>query len=210
MSGDLLLTQALIINAVVLFVVLKSDLGPRRTVTKFRVLRPLVVAGAIVPLFIKHPQTSGTGLTLEIVAVAAGVTLGLLTAILMRVYRSPDTGEPVTCAGFGYAALWTAVIGARAAFSYGSVHWFSRPLGSWLTQHSVAPPAITDALIFMAVAMVLTRVIQIAARSLYLPLARSQTRAPRPQLTSMRRVVEQTALHERHQRERATPRSTSE
>src|ERR1700684_3134122 len=98
MSGDLLLTQALIINAVVLFVVLKSDLGPRRTVTKFRILRPLVVAGAIVPLFIKHPQTSGTGLTLEIVAVAAGVTLGLLTAILMRVYRSPDTGEPVTCA----------------------------------------------------------------------------------------------------------------
>jgi len=205
-----LLTQALIVNAVVLFVVLKSDIGPCRKVTKFRVLRPLVVTGAIVALFIRHVQTSGTGLTLEIVAVAGGVTLGLLTAMLMRVYRSPETGEPVTRAGFGYAAVWTAVIGARAAFSYGSVHWFSQPLGSWLTQHSVAPTAITDALIFMAVGMVLTRVIQIAARSRYLPLAPSQTHAPRPQLPSVRRLVEKTALHQRHQRERATPRSTGE
>lgn len=95
-----MLTKALIINAVLLFVVLLSDLGPHREITKFRILRPLVIAGASAPLFIKHPQTRGTGLALEIAA-AAGISLGLLTAMLMRVYRSPQTGKPVTRAGVG-------------------------------------------------------------------------------------------------------------
>ena len=79
-------TQALIINAAVLAVVLESDLGPRRKVTWFRVGRPLI------------------------------------TAALMRVYRSPQTGKPVTRAGFPYALAWTLVIAARVAFSYGSAH----------------------------------------------------------------------------------------
>jgi hypothetical protein len=57
------------------------------------------------------------------------------------------------------------VIGARAAFSYGSTHWFSPSLTTWMTQHSVTVAAITDALIFMAVAMLLTRTIALAIRA---------------------------------------------
>jgi hypothetical protein len=167
--GAQLLTQAMIINAVVLFVVLESDVGPHRKVTRFRVIRPLVTACLIVPFFIERAATTGTGLVLELALAAAGIAFGLLTAALMSVYRSPRTGKAVTRAGFAYASLWTAVIGARAAFSYGSVHWFGPQLGRWMAKNSVTSSAITDGLIFMAVGMLLTRVIAMGVRAKNLP-----------------------------------------
>ncbi|MCW3065131.1 MAG: hypothetical protein JWN32_2303 [Solirubrobacterales bacterium] len=164
-----MLAQAMIINAVVLLVVLESDVGPQRTITRFRVIRPLVSACLIVPFFIKGAATTGTGLMLEIALAAAGIALGLATASMMSVYRSPKTGKAVTRAGLGYAGLWTAVIGARAAFSYGSVHWFGPQFGRWMANHSVTSSAVTDALIFMAVGMLLTRVIAMGVRAKNLP-----------------------------------------
>jgi hypothetical protein len=99
----------------------------------------------------------------------------------MSVYRSPETGKAVTRAGFAYAGLWTAVIGARAAFSYGSVHWFGPQLGRWMANNSVTSSAITDALIFMAVGMLLTRVITIGlrARNLPAPTVKATSDVPR-------------------------------
>jgi len=94
---------------------------------------------------------------------------GLIALALIRVYRSGTTGRPTTAAAWGYALLWTAVIGARALFSYGSVHWFGPPLGHWMISHSVTAGAITDGLIFMAVAMVLARTIGLAVRARHLP-----------------------------------------
>lgn len=160
-----MLQQAMIINAIVLVAVLEADLGSHRKVTRFRVLRPLILAIAIAPFFVKGVQTNGSGLTLEVALAAAGIVLGLVAVSLMTVYRSQRTGKPVTRAGFGYATLWIVAIGARAAFSYGSVHWFGPQLGSWMTQHSVDSAEITDALIFMAVAMLVTRTIGIVARA---------------------------------------------
>ena len=159
------LDQAMLINAAVLFAVLEADLGPHRKVSAFRVLRPVLLAGAIVPLYMKNVATRGTGLGLELVACLAGVLCGLGAAALLRVYRSPRTGRPVTAAGACYAALWVVVIGARAAFSYGSVHWFGPQLGHWMARNSVTADALTDALIVMALAMTLTRTLALAGRS---------------------------------------------
>ncbi|HEV2640645.1 MAG TPA: hypothetical protein VGX23_36310 [Actinocrinis sp.] len=163
------LTQAMIVNGAVLTAVLHNDLGKARKVGTFRILRPLLMAGGIVPLFVDRPVTHGAGLTLELVAAAAGLLGGLAALRLIRVYRSPKTGRPASRAGLGYALLWTLVIGARTAFSYGATHWFSGPLAHWMTSHQVAPAAITDGLIFMAVAMLLTRTLGMAARAALLP-----------------------------------------
>lgn len=159
------MNSALIVDAVVLAAVLEADLGRHRKIGTLRILRPLFIAAAIVPLFLKAVVTSGNGLSLEIAAASAGVVLGLLAVTFMSVYRSPRTNKPVTRAGFAYAGLWTLVIGARAAFSYGSTHWFSHSLTTWMTQHSVTGAAITDGLIFMAVAMLLTRTLGMAVRA---------------------------------------------
>jgi uncharacterized membrane protein YidH (DUF202 family) len=157
--------QALIFNAIVLFVVLEADFGSHRKIGWFRLLRPLVTSGAAVFIFVKAVTTSGTGLTLELALTALGIVLGLTAISLMGVYRSPRTHKPVSRAGFAYVALWVVVVGARAAFSYGSVHWFGHQLDHWMAVHSVTSAALTDALLFMAIAMVVVRTVGLGLRA---------------------------------------------
>jgi hypothetical protein len=161
-----------ILNLAVLTVVLESDLGTRR-VTKPRLLRPVITAAAIVPFFLGGAATSGYGLLLELAGTAAGLLLGLLASAFMPVHagvaKSRDCAK--SRAGIGYALTWIAVVGARILFSYGSEHIFSRELGEWMVTHSVSPGALTDALIFMAVVMMLTRttLLQVRARAVLTP-----------------------------------------
>jgi hypothetical protein len=163
------LTEAMIVNGVVLATVLATDIGPARKIGPMRLLRPVIAAAVIVPLFIYSPVTHGTGLVVEVAGILAGLLGGLAATALMRVYRSPDTGKPVTSAGWPYAIFWTVVIGARAAFSWGAVHWFRDSLGNWMIANQVSVAAITDGLIFMALAMVLMRTAGIGFRASRLP-----------------------------------------
>ncbi len=61
------------------------------------------------------------------------------------------------------------IIGARAAFSYGSAHWFTDQIVSWAVANKVAEAAIVDGLIFMAIAMVLVRTGSMGIRAARLP-----------------------------------------
>src|SRR5580704_16569914 len=172
--------QALLINVIVLFVVLEADIGPHRKIGWFRIARPLVLSAAIIPIYLKSLTTHGTGLYLELAGTAAGILLGLLATGLMKVYRSPKTGRPVSRADFGYAILWIVIIGARSAFSYGSAHWFGPQLGTWMTAHHVVSGAITDTLLLMALGMLLTRTLGLAVRAHALPAAGTRGRDHAP------------------------------
>jgi len=159
------LTQAMVVNGVVLAAVLEGDLGRHRKIGRMRILRPALTAAGIVPLFIDRPLTHGAGLMLEFAGALAGFLAGMAALSLMTVYRSPKTGKPVSHATTPYALLWITVIGARAAFSYGSFHWFPEQLTHWCITNHVTGAGITDALIFMAVAMTLTRTIGLGTRA---------------------------------------------
>ncbi len=162
------LTDAMIINAAVLFATLEADLGPHRKIGLVRILRTPLVVAAIIPLFLHRPVTHGNGLLVELAGIAAGLLGGLVVTTLMRVYRSPKTGKPVSAAGLPYALVWTLIVGARAAFSIGATHWFPAQLAQWCATHQVTGAAITDGLIFMAIMMVLIRT-GLAARATRLP-----------------------------------------
>jgi hypothetical protein len=149
-------TDIWLINLGVLVAVLQADLGHRK-VNLHRLLRPVLIAGIIIPLFVKNFTTSGNGLTLEIVCSAAGLLLGLLAAGLLKVQRDMTTGGVVSYAGSPYAALWIVVIGARIAFTYGSQHVFRDQLGHWMMTNQITGDALTDALVFMAIAMLVAR-----------------------------------------------------
>lgn len=166
------LAQAEIVNGAVLAATLHADLGSSRKIGAFRLLRPLAMAGGIVPLFISPVVTHGAGLAVELAGAAAGILGGLAALALTRVYRNRRTGKPASSAGWAYGLLWTLVIGARAAFSYGAVHWFPAQLTAWCQAHQVTGAAITDGLIFMAVTMVLTRTLGLGVRAAALPANR--------------------------------------
>ncbi|HEX3789094.1 MAG TPA: hypothetical protein VHW44_14625 [Pseudonocardiaceae bacterium] len=168
------LATALIINVAVLFTTLEADLGTRK-ISNVRLLRPVLVAAVIIPLFLHQILLSGTGLVIEVVAVLVGLVLGALAASRFQVSRDHGTGRAMSRAGWSYALIWTAIMLARTAFSYGMQHWFGSPVATWLLEHSVAPgdivAVITNGLIFMAVAMMLTRTLSLAVRRQRLPQA---------------------------------------
>jgi hypothetical protein len=171
------LTEAMIVNGVVLATVLASDLGPVRKIGRMRLLRPVIAAAVIIPLFVSSPVTHGTGLVVELAGVAAGLLGGLAAAALMRVYRNPRTGTAASSAGWPYALFWALVIGARAAFSYGAAHWFTTSIVTWCITNQVSEAAIADGLIFMALTMIIVRTAGLQVRASRL---RGAAAAPRP------------------------------
>ena len=169
------LTEALIINGAVLIAVIEGDVGPHRKISRLRILRPFITVAVVIPLFISRPVTHGNGLLVELAGIAAGLFCGLVAIALIRVYRSPRTGRPVSAAGLPYALVWTVVVAARTMFSIGATHWFPAQLDQWSFAHQVSGAAITDGLIFMAITMVLVRTAALAARASRLPGAPAAT-----------------------------------
>lgn len=153
------LTTAIIINAGVLLATLEADIGTRR-IGRFRLLRPILVSAAIVPVFVRNVVLSGSAPLIQLSAVVLGIGLGLLVVSRFRVSVNP-AGRPVSRAGWSYALLWTAIMAARTGFSLGLKYSFGASVAKWMVQHGIAladvTPVITDALIFSAIAMMVTR-----------------------------------------------------
>jgi len=170
------LTEAMIVNGVVLATVLASDLGSARKIGRMRMLRPVLAAAVIVPIFVRAPATHGAALGVELAGAAAGLLGGLVAVALMKVYRNPESGSPVSRAAWPYAIFWAVIVGARAAFSYGAAHWFTSPLVAWCIAHQVTAAAITDGMIYMAIVMIIVRTAGLWVRASRLPRL-----APTPQ-----------------------------
>ena len=80
----------------------------------------------------------------------------------MKVTYDDASQQSMSVAGPAYGAFWVLVIGARLLFTYGANHWYTTQLGHWLLTNGISVDAVTDALIFMAVAMAVTRTVRLA------------------------------------------------
>jgi hypothetical protein len=148
-----------LLNLIVFAILLEADLGNRK-IGWFRVLRPLLGSAAIVPLFLTAVPTSGHDVALQVVGAVVGVLLGLVCHLFLSVRFDPDKGKngrSVSRAGFGYAAFWVVIFGGRLLFIYGTEHWFTVSLGQFFVRHQLSADGLTNALIFMAIAMALAR-----------------------------------------------------
>ena len=141
----------------------------------------MIVAGAIVIYYLtKTPvATRSGGLAFELALAALGIVLGLAAGLMFRVFR--DRGIPWSRAGVAYALLWIVVVGARIGFAEAASR--SHSVQVWLGTHHITSDAVTDALIFMAVGMLLTRTATLRLRAAALPADGRAPSAPssRPQ-----------------------------
>jgi hypothetical protein len=168
-------TSILLLNLLILFAVLESDLG-RRKVGKLRVIRPLLLAGGILPFVLDPPATAGAGAVLELVLAGLGVLLGIFCSTrLMKVIVDDKSGRVMSHAGLAYGMFWSVVIGARLLFTYGANHWYSTQLGHWMVTNGISVDALTDALVFMAVAMTLARTIRLGIGCMHVRSAGTST-----------------------------------
>ena len=74
-----------------------------------------------------------------------------------------EKGSPWSHAGAAYAALWAVVIAARLLFVYATYH--SHAVDNWLRTQHLTSATVTDALLGMAVAMVLARTASLRIRA---------------------------------------------
>ncbi|WP_298515825.1 CPBP family intramembrane glutamic endopeptidase [uncultured Nocardioides sp.] len=162
-------TAQYLLNAGLLVFVLATNLGTRR-LTWRRLALPVALVVAAGWAFLRDLSMLGNDARLELVGAGLGVALGVVAGALVAVRR--DAGGLVTVAGSAYAGLWVAVIGGRVLFAYGADHWFTGAITAFSVKHRITGgEAWTAAFVLMALAMVLTRVLVTAARSVALDTA---------------------------------------
>jgi hypothetical protein len=152
------------LNLALLAWILSSNLGTR-ALTRRRVTIPLVVVAAAGWFYLGDAPTLGNDGMLELAGVVAGLLLGVVAALTVRVRRQDD--RVLATAGTAFAALWVAVIGGRVLFAYGAEHWFPRAIGEFSRTHLITgADAWTAAFVAMALAMVLSRLAVTGLRAL--------------------------------------------
>jgi len=125
---------------------------------------PVLAVGAAAVMFLHSVPTGGSDLALEAACVAAGAAMGAIGGLATRLRLGAD-GRPLGRAGVLAAGMWVGGVGARLVFAVAA----SNGLGSAIARFSIAhqitgSAAWVAALIMMALADVLTRLVIIYLR----------------------------------------------
>jgi hypothetical protein len=156
----------------IVVLVLARDWGHRK-VTLLAVLRPLIGV-VIIPFVAPGWSASGRGLVLEVGALAVGVGLGLLTFAFIRV-SVDSAGQVWTDASYPYAIAWIVIAAIRLVLIYGTEHWFTMQVGTFLVDNHISVNAFADSIIFVTIAPVVVNRLAIGIRSRMLVSARRVT-----------------------------------
>lgn len=128
-----------------------------RNLTLRSLLLPLgLVAGAGI-IYLRPVSLAGNNLTLIIVLVAAGLTLGTLSGMTTSIWRRG--GSVVSQAGLAAAFLWVLGMAARFAFAVWVTHSGAAAVGRFSFRNDITGAHIWQfALVLMAYAEVLSRI----------------------------------------------------
>ena len=141
---------------------------------------PVLAVGAAAALFLHSVPVSGNDILLELACVAVGATMGALGGLTTKLRRSAD-GRALGRAGWIAASLWIAGVGARMAFAIADTNGAGPAIARFTAAHQITgKTAWVAALILMALADVLTRLVVIYVRGRRLTAAAAPVRPATP------------------------------
>ncbi len=155
-------TSMYVINAVLVLMVIRQIREHPLDLRSLAV--PVLAVGAAAALFLHSVPGGGNDIALELACVAAGATMGALGGLTTKLRRGAD-GRALGRAGWLAASLWIAGVGARMAFAIADTNGAGPAIARFSVAHQITgKTAWVAALIMMALADVLTRLVVIYVR----------------------------------------------
>ena len=125
---------------------------------------PVLAVGAAAVMFLHSVPAGGRDLVLEAAATAAGAAMGAIGGLATRLRRGAD-GRPLGRAGVLAASMWIGGVGARLAFAVAAGNGAGPAIARFSVAHHITGSAAwVAALVMMALADVLTRLVIIYLR----------------------------------------------
>jgi hypothetical protein len=164
-----------IINAILVLLVLRQIRESRLDLVSL--VLPVVLVGAAAAYYLHSVPTAGNDIALDLTLAAAGAILGVACALATRMRRGADA-VALARAGVVAAILWIVGIGARMGFALYSSHGGGPAIARFSIAHDITSSAAwVAALVMMALAEVVARLVTLRVRALRLPAAQLSPRA---------------------------------
>lgn len=143
-----------ILNLGILAIML-SQLGVH-VASRRRLVLPLVIVAIVAINFLPGTPTAGNDVAFEVSGVVAGIILGALAGVAIRVSTN-GAGQVVLTAGWAYAVIWVVVVGGRMLFALWATGPGSHAVAAFSMSHAITGAAWTSFFVLMALAMIATR-----------------------------------------------------
>jgi len=152
-----------LIAAILALLVVPQIRGTRLTLRS--AIRPVVLVGAAAAYYLKAFPTGGHDVLLYVACVAVGTLLGLGCALTTRLTRDGD-GVAIAKAGVVAAVLWIVGMLSRTGFEYAATHSGAHAIADFSRSNQITgSSAWTSALLLMALAQVLSRLVALRVRA---------------------------------------------
>jgi hypothetical protein len=151
-----------VINAVLILMVIRQV---REHPLDLRSLAaPVLAVGAAAVLFLHSVPGGGNDVELELACVLTGAAMGAIGGLATRL-RLDSGGRPLGRAGVLAASMWVGGVGARLAFALAATYGAGPAIARFSAAHHITGSAAwVAALVMMALADVLTRLVVIYLR----------------------------------------------
>jgi hypothetical protein len=138
---------------------------------------PVLAVGCAAVLFLHSVPAGGNDLVLAAACVLTGAVMGTIGGLATRLRLSND-GRPLGRAGVLAASMWIGGVGARLAFAVAASNGAGPTIARFSVAHHITGSAAwVAALVMMALADVLTRLVVIYLRGRRLAAAPAATAA---------------------------------
>ena len=139
---------------------------------------PVLAVGVAAVLFLRSVPLGGNDIALELACVLAGALMGAIGGFATYLRRGAD-GRPLARAGWLAAGMWVGAVGARLAFAIAAGNGAGPAIARFSAAHHITrEQAWVAALVMMALADVLTRLVIIYLRGRRLAASAPAPAAP--------------------------------